>query len=115
LPSGSFRAVVYIGVDPLTGSPRYVRETAKTHADAEKALTKFQRQVDENKAPKSSITLATAVEQWMEVAELERTTRERYEDLIGKPTGTWAGCRPRGSLAPRGGDGRLGGLARRRG
>jgi integrase len=29
LPSGSYRAVVYAGIDPLTGSLRYMRETAK--------------------------------------------------------------------------------------
>ena len=32
LPSGSFRAVVYAGADPLTGKPRYLRETTKTYA-----------------------------------------------------------------------------------
>ena len=82
LPSGSFRAVVYAGIDPLTGSLRYMRETAKTRAEAEKALTRLQREVDEDKQPKSAIALATAVEQWLEVVELSETTRDRYEDLI---------------------------------
>ncbi len=53
LPSGSYRAVVYGGIDPLTGRECRVREVCKTYAAAEKALTKLQRQVDEDQHPKS--------------------------------------------------------------
>lgn len=42
----------------------------------------MQRQVDENKQPKSKITVGQAIEQWLDVAALEPTTRERYDDLI---------------------------------
>ncbi|GAA4893789.1 hypothetical protein GCM10023203_54990 [Actinomycetospora straminea] len=82
LPSGSHRAWVYAGTDPLTGRPRRLRETVGTYAEAEKALTRLQRQVDEDQHPKSEITVRRAVEQWLEVVELEDTTRERYDDLI---------------------------------
>jgi hypothetical protein len=82
LPSGSYRVVVYAGIDPLTHKPLQVRQTAKTYEEAEKLLTRLQKQVDEDQAPKSNITIAQAIEQWLEVAELEETTRERYDDLI---------------------------------
>src|SRR4051794_30989353 len=82
LPSGSYRAIVYGGIDPLTGKERRLREVAKTYEDAKKALTRLQRQVDEDQQPKSNITVRQAIEQWLEVAELEDTTRERYDDLI---------------------------------
>lgn len=82
LPSGSYRAVVYAGIDPLTHKARYLRETAKTYDAAEVALTKLQRQVDEDRHPKSHVTVGKAIAQWLEVAELEDTTRERYDDLI---------------------------------
>jgi hypothetical protein len=82
LPSGSFRAVVYVGIDPLTGRLRYLRETAPSHDAAEVALSKLHQQVDENRHPKSAITMAQALEQWLDVADLEETTRDRYEDLI---------------------------------
>jgi hypothetical protein len=82
LPSGSFRAVVYAGTDPLTGRPRYLRETAKTYDEAEIARTRLQGQVDEDRHPKTAITLDRAIAQWLEVADLEDTTRERYQDLI---------------------------------
>lgn len=82
LPSGSFRAKVYAGTDPITGKKRYLVETCKTEAEAQQAQTKMQRQVDENKQPKSKITVGQAIEQWLDVAALEPTTRERYDDLI---------------------------------
>jgi integrase len=82
LPSGSYRAVVYAGVDPLTGKERRLKESAKTLKAAEVALTKLQRQVDQELHPKTDITVGAAIAQWLRVAELEETTRERYEDLV---------------------------------
>jgi integrase len=82
LPSGSVRAVVFVGTDPLTGRPRYLRETHRTAGEAEVALTKLLRQVDQQQHPKSAITVREAVEQWLEVAELGVTTREQYDDLM---------------------------------
>ena len=75
LPSDSWRAVAFIGTDPLTRIPQYTRETVKTYDEAEKALTRLLKKVDEEQAPKSSITVAKAIEQWLEVVELEETTR----------------------------------------
>jgi len=82
LPSGSFRAVVYAGADPLTRKPRYLRETHKSYDAARVALTKLQNQVDEDRHPRTDITVRQALRQWLEVADLADTTRERYEDLI---------------------------------
>ncbi|CAA9394943.1 MAG: hypothetical protein AVDCRST_MAG66-1274 [uncultured Pseudonocardia sp.] len=82
LPSGSYRVIVYAGTDPLTGKPRRLRETWPTYAEAEKGMTRLQRQVDEDQHPKSNITLRQAIEQWLDVADQEDTTRERYDDLI---------------------------------
>lgn len=82
LPSGSFRARVYAGVDPLTRKTRYLRETHKTYAAAEMALTRLQSQVDEDRHPRGDLTVRQAVVQWLEVADLADTTRERYDDLI---------------------------------
>jgi integrase len=82
LPSGSFRAVVCGGTDPLTRKPRYLRETTTTSNQAEVALTRLQRQVDEDAHPKTSLTVGEAVTQRLEVAKLEDTTRDRYDDLV---------------------------------
>lgn len=82
LPSGSYRAIVYAGIDPLTGRSRQVRETWPTYGEAEKVVTRLQRQVDEDQHPKSNITVRQAIEQWLDVVVLEETTRERYDDPI---------------------------------
>lgn len=82
LPSGSWRAVAFAGTDRLTRKPVYTRETVKTYDEAEKALTRLLKQVDEDQTPKSNISIAQAIAQWLEVAELQETTRERYDDLI---------------------------------
>lgn len=82
LPSGSFQAIVYAGKDPLTGKERYERETAATFQAAEVVLTRLQARVDEDRRPKSDLTVRQAIEQWLEVAKLEDTTRDRYDDLI---------------------------------
>lgn len=76
LPSGSWRAVVYAGTDPLTSKPRYVRETAKSYDAAEKALTKLQRQVDEDQHPKTAITVRQAVTQSVRAAAPTRPHRQ---------------------------------------
>ena len=73
---------MYAGKDPLTGKERYERETAKTHQAAEVALTRLQARVDEDRQPKSDLTVRQAIDQWLEVAQLEDTTRDRYDDLI---------------------------------
>ena len=50
----------------------------KTHPEAKRLLTRLQNQVDEDRHPKSNITVRQAIAQWLDVAELENTTRERY-------------------------------------
>jgi integrase len=73
---------VYAGKDPLTGKERYERETARTRQAAEVALTRLQARVDEDRQPKSDLTVRQAIDQWLEVAQLEDTTRDRYDDLV---------------------------------
>ncbi len=41
-------------------------------------------QVDEQRHPESKILVSQLIEKWFEVAELEDTTRERYEGLNKK-------------------------------
>jgi integrase len=59
-----------------------LRETAKEYAAAATALTRLQSQVDENRHPKSDITVDQAIAQWLDVTKHADTTRERYQDLI---------------------------------
>jgi integrase len=79
---GRFRASVFAGTDPLTSKPRYLRKSADTYAQAQVELTKLLAQVDEQQQPRSNITVGQVVEKWLEVAELEATTRQRYDGLV---------------------------------
>lgn len=56
--------------------------------------TKLQCQVDVDQHPKAAITVRQAVTHWLDVAEHEDTTRERYDDLIRRyilPTSATSG------------------------
>ena len=60
--SGAFRAVVYAGVDPLTGKERYLKKSAPTREQAEVELTRLQALVDEQRHPRSAISIGQIIE-----------------------------------------------------
>jgi integrase len=72
----SYQAIVYAGTDPVTKRQRYLRETARTHKDAERALTRLLGQVDEQRTPNTSATVGYLLDRWLELAQLELTTRD---------------------------------------
>ena len=45
-------------------------------------MTKLQGQVDDERHPKTDITVNQALDQWLDVAQLAETTRDRWDDLI---------------------------------
>ena len=80
--NGSFRVIVYAGRDPLTGKDRRLRKTFATYAEAQVELVRLQGDVHAQRHPRSDITVDQALAQWLEVADHQATTRERYDDLI---------------------------------
>jgi integrase len=82
LPSGTFRAIAYAGVDPLTGKERYLKKTAPTWDAAQVTLTRLMSEIHEERHPKTNISVGQAIDQWLDVADLAETTRDRYLDLI---------------------------------
>jgi integrase len=52
---------VYAGIDPLTRKRRYLVETVASESAANIALTKLQCQVDEDRHPKTAITVRQAI------------------------------------------------------
>jgi integrase len=82
LPSGRFRVRVSAGNDPVTGKPRYLREIVDTRAEARAARVRLRNQVNENRHPKSDLTVSQAIDKWLEVAQHESSTSERYEQVI---------------------------------
>jgi integrase len=75
LPSGKFRVRVYSGVDPLTGREHYLREIVDTPGEAERTRVRLLNQVDERRQTRTTATLAQLLDGWLEVVELDLTTR----------------------------------------
>ncbi|WP_216206948.1 tyrosine-type recombinase/integrase [Amycolatopsis aidingensis] len=81
--------IVYAGLDPVTGKRTYLRKTIEgtdkaAQRRAQKQLNKFLTQVDEQRAPSSSVTLSYVLDEWMRVTELEESTRNTYEGYIAR-------------------------------
>jgi len=89
-PNGAgFQVRVYAGRDPLTKKDIYLHEQAETEVEAEKVRTKLLHQVDENRHPKTQVTMSFLLDRWLGVAELDETSYERVEGIIRnylKPT-----------------------------
>jgi hypothetical protein len=82
LPSGSFRVKVYAGIDPVTGKERLLRQTCPDEAAAHAALSRMLVEADGGRFPDQHPTLGQALGKYLEVADLEVSTREahvRYE------------------------------------
>ncbi len=80
--SGQWRAVVYAGVDSITGQEHRLRESAPTKKAAQAALSRLQTEVDEKRHSRTGVTMGELLDQWMEVSRHEQSTRDRYADLI---------------------------------
>jgi integrase len=90
----SYQAIVYAGIDPVTKRQRYLRETAHTHKEAERALTRLLSQVDEQRTPNTSATVGYLLDRWLELAQPELTTRDTYQAYSAATSAPpWARCR----------------------
>jgi len=79
LPSGSYRVHVYGGTDPVTGKPRRIRVTCTDDATAAATLGRLLAEVDEERFPNRNATLGHALDKYIEVADLEVSTREAHQ------------------------------------
>ncbi len=86
LPSGSLRVKVYAGLDPLSGRRHYLSETIpagpKAAVAAEKARTCLQNQVDEQRNPRTKATVDQLMDRYLELLDVDVTTRKGYEGYI---------------------------------
>ncbi|MDQ4115986.1 MAG: site-specific integrase, partial [Actinomycetota bacterium] len=85
LPSGSLRASVYTGIDPVTKKRHYLREVIpagpSARKDAERAIRRLASQVDEQEQAKTSATVEQLLDQHFELLEVEPTTLATYVTL----------------------------------
>ena len=88
LPSGALRVRVYAGKDPVTGRRRDLVEVIpsgpKAAGQAEEALTRLLGQVDEQRQPRTSITVNQLLDQHVEMSTWEHSTRETYIGYANK-------------------------------
>src|SRR6266511_4457220 len=88
LHSGSLRVRVYAGLDPVSKKKHYLVETVPAGPmaarDAEKVRTRLLNQVDERRNPRTKATLNQLLDRWLEVVELEPTTRSGYVRKLDK-------------------------------
>jgi hypothetical protein len=91
LPSGSARVKVYAGVDQLTGTKMWLRETVparedrkETEREVARVLTRLLNQVDERRHPRTEATVNELLDRWLEVLHVERKTRAGYVSKINK-------------------------------
>jgi integrase len=73
---------VYAGTDPLTGRELRHRQTVKTEERARIVLGKLLERASAGQPPESGVTVGELLAQYMEVAELDVSTRETYEGYM---------------------------------
>jgi len=84
LPSGSLRVSVSGGRDPLTGRRVWHRKTVRTEVEAQIALGRLLEDALAGKRPDSRVTVGELLERYLEVADLDLSTRRTYEGYIGR-------------------------------
>jgi integrase len=86
LPSGSLRVRVYAGIDPITGRRHYLREVVpagpRAAREAEKARTRLLAEVDDRRNPRTNATVSQLLDRYLDVLEIEDTTRAGYESTL---------------------------------
>ncbi|MEQ7125027.1 hypothetical protein ABN034_10935 [Actinopolymorpha sp. B11F2] len=71
-------------MDPVTKRRMYLTETVDTMAHAQRARTRLLNQVDERRNPRTTATISQLIDRWLEVVDVEPSTRQGYERKIGK-------------------------------
>ena len=82
LPSGSWRARVYAGIDPITKREIRLKATAKTEQQAHIELGRLLKEASEGRTPESDATMAKLLDKYAAVAPWDVSTRQTNEGFI---------------------------------
>jgi DNA-binding transcriptional regulator YhcF (GntR family) len=82
LPSGSWRARVYVGTDPITRREIRLKATAKTERQAQIELGRLLKEASEGRTPEADATVAQLMDEYAAVAEWDVSTRQTNEGFI---------------------------------
>ena len=106
LPSGNLRVKVFTGYDPVTGKRHEVTETVSVRGiserearrEAERVRARLVNQVDERRNPKTGQTMDQLFDRWLEVIDVEQSTRTGYVGKIEKHLRPTVGKLPVGKV-----------------
>jgi integrase len=102
LPSGAFRVRVYAGSDPLTGKRHDLTEVVppgpRAAAEAEKVRSRLLNQVDERRNPRTKATLNQLLDRYLDVIDLEESTRATYVGYLERHVRPALGALPLSKL-----------------
>lgn len=88
LPSGAFRVRVSAGVDPISKRRMYLTEVVpagpRAGHEAERIRTRMLSQVDERRNPRTRATVGQLLDKWLEVLDVDPSTRRGYSNNIRK-------------------------------
>src|SRR4029077_15859727 len=82
LPSGSWRARVYAGVDPITQREIRLKATAKTEQQAYIELGRLLNQASQGRTPDAGATMAKLLDEYAAIAPWDVSTRQTNEGFI---------------------------------
>jgi integrase/DNA-binding transcriptional regulator YhcF (GntR family) len=82
LPSGSWRARVYAGIDPITKREIRLKATAKTEQQAHIELGRLLKEASEGRPPESGVTMAKLLDEYAAIAPWDVSTRQTNEGFI---------------------------------
>lgn len=100
LPGGRYEVKVYAGRDPFTGRERRISRTVhgskRKARDTERDLIRQIR----DQAPTAEVTVGQMLDRWLEVAELEDSTRYQTKRVVESRIKPALGARPLELLTP---------------
>jgi hypothetical protein len=77
----------------VTGKERRYQRTVETETQAAAALARLLRDVEAERVPDDSATVGLLLDHYLDVADLEVSTREAHEGYIRRTTGlSWVRC-----------------------
>jgi integrase len=86
LPSGALRVRVYSGMDPISKRRMYLTEVVppgpKAGDEAEKVRTRLLHQIDQKRNPRTRATVSQLLDKWLQVLDVDPSTRRSYEGYI---------------------------------
>ena len=87
LPSGSFRVHVYAGTDPVTGKPRLLKQTCPDEAPPTRRSASCSPRPTATTSLTGTPPSARRLAKYLEVADLEVSTREAHEGYVRRTIG----------------------------